>query len=162
MPHTLERRQFLRGNFRSQPPALLPPWSGARDGFLKQCTRCNACLSGCPTGILVAGDGGYPEVDFLRGECTFCGACVSACAPRALRARRAPPWHLMPMVYETCLAWKGIDCRRCGEVCATGALRIFSGMAGATLPVIDASLCNGCGACVTPCPVTAIRLSEVA
>lgn len=161
MLHTIERRQFLRGNFRTQPVSLLPPWSGPRAGFFDLCTRCGACLSACPNGILVAGDGGYPEVDFRRSECSFCGDCLRACQPRALSTRAATPWHLVPVVHDTCLAWRGIDCRRCSEMCAAGALRISLDAAGTALPVIDTASCSGCGACVAPCPVAAIRLCEV-
>jgi ferredoxin-type protein NapF len=160
--HVHERRQFLRGDFRSRPAPLLPPWAGPRSEFLERCTRCGACLTACPSGILAAGDGDYPTVDFHRGECTFCGACVGACGPRALHARGTAPWSLIAVVHESCLAWQGIDCRRCGELCASGALRIFAVMASATLPVIDAPRCTGCGACVAPCPVTAIQLREAA
>jgi Fe-S-cluster-containing hydrogenase component 2 len=33
----------------------------------------------CPEGIILKGDGGFPEVNFLQGECTFCQKCVESC-----------------------------------------------------------------------------------
>lgn len=162
MSHVSERRQFLRGRFRGESVGLLPPWSGPRAAFLETCTRCDECATACAAGILVRGDGGYPEVDFQKGECLFCGDCVVACVPHALQRRNAAPWHLMPYVHESCLAWQGIDCRRCSEVCDRGALRMSMNAAGNALPVIDSAACNGCGACIAPCPVAAMRLQEVA
>jgi ferredoxin-type protein NapF len=159
--HSTDRREFLRGNFRSQPASFLPPWSGPRAEFIDTCTRCGACVGACPTGILVTGDGGYPCVDFDRGECSFCGDCVTACAPRALNRRSAAPWRLKPVVHETCLAWQGIDCRRCVETCGQHALRILHQGMGQSLPVVHAASCSGCGACIAPCPTRAIRLVEV-
>ena len=86
------RRAFFRG--RARPKAeIRPPWARDEAAFIDHCTRCNDCLKACPQNILVAGDGGYPTVDFKVAECTFCGDCVSACQPKALwRAENAAPW----------------------------------------------------------------------
>jgi len=72
--------------------------------IVDRCTRCGACAAACPETIITAGDGGFPAVDFHRGECTFCGACADACPvkidiPKMLIAlrrevgeRRIAPW----------------------------------------------------------------------
>jgi ferredoxin-type protein NapF len=74
------RRGFFRG--RPRPKAeIRPPWALAESLFTDCCTRCNDCIDACPEQIIVIGDGGYPTIDFKRGECTFC-ATVSAPANR--------------------------------------------------------------------------------
>ena len=61
------RRGFLRG--RPRPRAeIRPPWALTEPAFSARCTRCGDCLTACPQKILVAGDGGFPTVDFARGE----------------------------------------------------------------------------------------------
>ncbi|MGB8052179.1 MAG: 4Fe-4S dicluster domain-containing protein, partial [Azonexus sp.] len=86
------RRGFLRG--RPRPKAKIrPPWALPETDFVDRCTRCGNCLSACPQKILVAGDGGFPTIDFSQHECTFCGDCATACQPLALfRAGGLPAW----------------------------------------------------------------------
>jgi ferredoxin-type protein NapF len=152
------RRQFLRGNFSPRPAPLRPPWALAETAFLAACTRCGDCIRACPKAILVT-EGGYPRVDFGRGECTFCGDCLTACASGALcRTDEQPPWRLELVIANACLAQRDVVCRTCGEACAPGAIRFRPRLGGAALPEADAALCTGCGACVAPCPVQAISL----
>ena len=86
------RRALLRGDPTPTEPPLRPPWSVAEDIFTDVCTRCGECLAACPEKILIRGDGGFPGVDFQRGECTFCRACVDACPEPAFldTAEHAP------------------------------------------------------------------------
>src|SRR5574338_593991 len=77
------------------------PRAGAEADFTARCSRCGDCLSACPTGILRKGEGGFPVVDFSRGECTFCGDCVNACMPGALhRLDGQAPWSLSARIGE--------------------------------------------------------------
>lgn len=156
----LTRRSFLRGRISKQSLAPRPPWSLAEADFVERCTRCDACIEVCPTGILVRADGGYPEVDFSRGECTFCGGCVSACAPAALvrLPDPAPAWSIRALVADSCLAMNGVECRVCGEACPTGAIRFRPRLGGVAQPALALESCNGCGACFAPCPVRAITV----
>ena len=153
------RRQFLRGRFSSRHLPLRPPWALAEEAFLAACTRCGDCVRACPQGILVE-DGGYPRVEFGKGECTFCSDCVAACTAGALR--RAPgrlPWQLLPKVSEEdCLAGRGVVCRACGDACATAAISFQMRPGGAALPKIDPARCIGCGGCVAPCPARAVEV----
>jgi ferredoxin-type protein NapF len=152
------RRGFLRG--RPRPKAeIRPPWALREPDFVDRCTRCGDCLSACPQKILVAGDGGFPTVDFSQHECTFCGDCVSACQPRALTCSEGQsPWPVKAIVGPTCLPNKGVECRVCGDFCDVRAIRFPPRLGGSPLPEVDLELCTGCGACVAPCPVTAITV----
>ena len=135
---------------------MRPPWALPELRFLAACTRCDKCARACPTGIIARGDGGYPEVSFRAGECTFCGACAQACAPRALSTAR-PAWRLQPELAGSCLARRSVLCRACADVCDRGAIRFTPGRPQPSVQV-DASACNGCGACVRSCPVSAISM----
>lgn len=156
----LSRRSFLRGRIRTVTPAQRPPWALDEAAFIERCTRCEACIEACPTAIVVAGEGGYPTVDFSRGECTFCAACATRCEPLALQRASAAeaPWKVRAAIGERCLAANGVECRVCGESCPTGAIRFRPRVGGAALPELTLSSCNGCGACFAPCPVGAIAV----
>lgn len=152
-----------RGFFRARTSArhfLRPPWAQPGAGFLAACTRCNACVDVCPTKIVVRGDGGFPEIDFLRGECSFCRECLGACAPQALRDQTdGRAWHNVAVIAETCLAWDNVVCRSCGDICEAGAIRFHPQVGQAARPAVDLSICTGCGACVAPCPNRAVRIT---
>jgi ferredoxin-type protein NapF len=111
----------------------------------------------------VRGDGGYPEVDFRHGECTFCGNCATTCRDGALRrADTAAPWSIKAEIGTNCLALNQVECRVCGEQCATGAIRFRLRAGRVATPVLDPRSCNGCGGCVAACPAVAITVAEPA
>lgn len=158
---SLSRRGFLRGRLRAVLPGLRPPWAPGEEEFVARCTRCDACVQACPTAIIVHGDGGYPVIDFSRGECSFCGECVDRCEPAALRrVEGREPWALKAAAGASCLAQQGVECRVCGECCERSAIRFRPRLGGVALPELDAAACNGCGACVAPCPVGAIAMEN--
>ena len=153
------RRGFFRGRPRPRVENR-PPWALPEASFIDICTRCNDCLSACPEAIIISGDGGFPTIDFKRGECTFCADCITACKPHALiRSDEQPAWSIKASIAPSCLPHKGVECRSCGDYCDSRAIRFNPRIGGSPLPVIDAERCTGCGACVAPCPVNAITIS---
>ncbi len=160
MTHAVDptRRALLTGRWRGPPPTR-PPWSLAEDRFTVGCTRCNACLDACPEGILVPGPGGFPTVDFRRGECTFCRACADACPATLFNPVTEPPWTLRATIGDGCLARQGVVCQSCGEVCEAGAIRFRPRLGGPSLPALELDACTGCGACVRGCPTQAITVA---
>ncbi|UCV11502.1 ferredoxin-type protein NapF [Dechloromonas denitrificans] len=156
----LARRGFFRG--RPRPKAeIRPPWALAEAAFIDACTRCNDCLGACPEAILIAGDGGYPTVDFRRGECTFCGDCARTCQPMALNPEtQSSPWPYKAVISPACLPHKGVECRVCGDFCDARAIRFQPRLGGSPLPEIDHEQCSGCGACVAACPTQAIAIQQ--
>lgn len=52
------------------------------------CTRCGACRKACPTGCVVAEEGGLPR---FTTDCVGCFACYNACAHGAVAAALTPP-----------------------------------------------------------------------
>jgi ferredoxin-type protein NapF len=153
---SLTRRGFLTGGLARERGRPAMPWAAPEDEFLARCTRCNACIDACPERIVIRGSGGFPEVDFTKGGCTFCGRCADACVPRALDRALGAPWALKATIGDACLARNRVVCRSCGERCEARAIRFVPALGGAADPVVDRSLCTGCGACVGVCPVSAI------
>ncbi len=157
------RRAFfgIRSARAGQP--IRPPWALAEAQFVAVCTRCSACRDACPTGLLVQGDGGFPEADFTPGRavdgCTFCGDCLKACPEQALQqVPGASPWSLVATFGASCLASRDVVCRTCGESCPSSAIRFPPRLGGVSRPVLDSAACNGCGACLADCPTTAISV----
>lgn len=149
----------MQGDFKTRPTPRRPPWALTEEAFLAACSRCGACLPVCPTEIIVVAHG-YPEVDFQRGECTFCGACAAVCPDGALSRidSHTVPWTIKAQIADTCLARHGTECRTCGDHCAAAAIRFSPRLGGPPVAVVDAGSCTGCGACVAPCPATAISV----
>nr|WP_211112651.1 ferredoxin-type protein NapF [Azospirillum sp. SYSU D00513] len=158
----------MRGKARTAPDAIRPPWSRA-DLFTSLCTRCGSCAGACPETILRPGDGGFPEVDFSRGECSFCGACAEACPEPVFAitaegtrdgsaASYSRPWSHVAAVADTCLSAQRVFCRSCGEACPESAIRFALARGGVAQALVDASSCTGCGACVSACPSNSITM----
>lgn len=158
MAMSITRRRFLSGELGRRAPVLRPPWALPEPEFLAYCTRCGECAAACPGHIITRGDGGYPRVDFGRGECSFCGECVAHCASGALLGPDRAAWAVDLHIDARCLALRGIVCQVCAEQCASRALRFAPAVAGVAAPQLRAAACSGCGACVAPCPVRAIAI----
>lgn len=143
---------------------MRPPWALPEALFIDVCTRCGECLAACPTGLLVKGDGGFPEADFTVGRapegCTFCGDCRQSCKPLALREQPGQsPWSLRAFFSVDCLTDHNVVCRTCGEMCDVGAIHFPPTVGGVSRPQLDSAACTGCGACLADCPTRAIRIA---
>ncbi len=158
----LNRRAFLKGRSpKYNPDAIYPPWSIEASRFVEKCERCDKCIEACPGKILVCGDGGFPEVDFRRGECTFCGDCVAACEADAFNPgehNESNAWSILPRIANSCLSMNAITCRSCGDNCDVEAIRFHLQVGGIAIPVIDSDQCNGCGACLYVCPENSVTM----
>ncbi len=162
MTGTLSRSDLLRGRLCDAPPELRPPWACAEEAFSARCDRCLHCAEVCPEGIIVAGAGGLPEVDFQRGSCSFCKECVRVCSVGLLADRGQAPWVTAAKISFSCLAVQGVLCRLCEERCEPEAIRFRPALGGYALPEVDVAACNGCGACVGTCPVGAVEILKPA
>ncbi|MHB1140416.1 MAG: ferredoxin-type protein NapF [Sulfuricaulis sp.] len=165
-PGARQRRWWIRADvnfcaatFAAGKPSCAPPWSRPEPYFLEHCNGCGECIAACAHGLIARGSGGYPEIHFGHGACSFCGDCARRCPEGALvYASSRPPWDIRAGVTAQCLTHQGVECRVCGEQCEAGAIRFRFAPGGVAQPQVDPAVCNGCGACVAPCPVQAISI----
>lgn len=152
------RRALLTGNRTAvAPPPIRLPWALTENDFTALCNRCGDCIPACSNGIIVRGAGGFPRLDFQRGECTFCAACLDACRLPLFQPRTEKPFRHVMQLGATCLPRHGIDCRSCAECCEPQALRFAFNVHRLAEPQLDPERCTGCGACVAICPVDAVH-----
>ncbi len=79
-------------------------------------------------------------------------------APDVTRRTKAalPP---IATISIACLARQGIACQSCRDACPQDAILFRPRVGGPFLPEVDDALCNGCGACVVPCPAGAVAVA---
>lgn len=169
---SLSRRHFLRGNFlnslksdqvkKQGYQAIRPPWADL-EHFLQKCTACQQCVTACETGILIQGQGGYPEIDFTRGEqvCTFCKQCVQHCPESVFRSTDERAWQHKIEIKSSCLAENGIECRACQDSCEYRAIRFKREIGRVATPILALDDCQGCGACLAVCPSQSITILQL-
>ena len=150
------RRQLLRGQFLQSLHSenakiqgintIRPPWSINESNFTDKCTRCGDCILVCETQIIVKGDGGFPEIQFDKGECTFCQKCVLVCEQPIFRSLEEEPWAHKVEITTQCLTENRVECRSCQDSCPMNAIRFRLQLGGVAKPILDLESCNGCGA----------------
>ncbi|KOO15862.1 ferredoxin [Vibrio xuii] len=137
------------------------PWLANSARFTDLCTRCGKCAENCETNIIINGDGGFPQVDFSRGECTFCYGCAQACPESLFEPEQNNPWNAKASMTDGCLAKQNVECRSCGDMCETMAIQFKLEIGKVAQPNIDLDECTGCGACVAVCPTSSINVSNL-
>lgn len=152
------RRLFSRKTVEDS--AIIMPWVKSAASFTDDCTRCGKCVSACETNVIINGDGGFPTVDFSRGECTFCYQCADVCPEPIFLPQASAPWQIKADIKQNCLAYQNVECRSCGETCDTMAIQFKLQLNKVAQPVINVDDCSGCGACVSVCPTAAIHVSN--
>jgi len=158
----LARRNLFRGKKISTPSAIRLPWVIDEQHFINDCTQCGDCLKSCEENIIVKGDGGFPEIDFSQGECTFCQACIAVCKQPLFineRTNNQSAWRLDIKIENSCLAKNNVVCQSCQDICEPEAINFKYLLSKIPQPQIALEQCNGCGACVSICPQTAIKLT---
>jgi ferredoxin-type protein NapG len=101
-----------------------------------------------------------PTFDFKAGWCDFCKSgndgsprCIEVCPTQALNlpAGADPEKSIIGIAYivkDWCLGWQLKGCKTCYNECPFDAISLDY----AERPLIDATLCNGCGRCEEVCP----------
>ncbi|MEZ8723310.1 ferredoxin-type protein NapF [Vibrio pomeroyi] len=153
-----KRRLFSRRKVDSSQIRL--PWIENLESFADGCTRCGKCIENCETKIIIAGDGGFPTVDFSIDECTFCYQCADVCPEPIFKPKQGEPWQAKAQISDRCLAQQNVECRSCGDMCEPMAIQFQLRAGSVALPKIKLDECSGCGACVAVCPTSAILVSN--
>jgi ferredoxin-type protein NapG len=127
--------------------------------FLAACTRCDACMTACPYGVVVPAPprfkqaAGTPMIDPASAACHMCPdtPCITACAPGVLRRDRPLKMGTAVIQAWNCLAHQNSFCTVCSEQCPVpGAIALVDGK-----PRVDERVCTGCGVCHYACPAPA-------
>ncbi|MBL4765725.1 MAG: ferredoxin-type protein NapF [Colwellia sp.] len=158
----LARRNFFRGKKASTPAAIRLPWVINEQLFIDNCTQCGDCITHCAENIIVKGDGGFPKIDFSKGECSFCQQCLEVCQQPLFvneTAEIQAAWQLDIKIKSNCLAMNQIVCQSCQDCCEPEAISFKYLTSKTPQPQIELDKCNGCGACVSVCPQSAIELT---
>lgn len=138
---------------------VLPPGAIDRRHLATHCIGCGYCVAACPNEAIRLSTSlrtfGQPYLDFTSGYCLEgCDfACGKACPKGALEKlptlRRHV--HMGHAIWkrDRCLrTTEGERCTACVRRCPVEAIKLVEGV-----PVVDKSVCIGCGACEHVCPV---------
>lgn len=114
------------------------------------------CIEVCPENVITLNADGVANLDFSKSGCVFCQECVSACYERngehaGFDRQKEEVNAKMRIEPLQCLAWNGSICSSCKDACPC-EIR-FVGM---LYPEVVE--CNGCGLCISRCPMDAIVL----
>ncbi|MCL2020645.1 MAG: ferredoxin-type protein NapG [Betaproteobacteria bacterium] len=164
--------------------ALRPPGALPEAEFLAACTRCGLCVRDCPPGILkLAAPGdpvptGTPYFTARTGPCEMCPdiPCIRNCPTGALDPKledinEARMGLAVLIDQETCIAFLGLRCEICHNVCPVSAEKTTadgqverikaitlekrhnprSDKHAMLLPTVHSDLCTGCGLCEKAC-----------
>jgi ferredoxin-type protein NapF len=151
-----KRSLFKRGLHDKQVVRL--PWLKEDISFTELCTRCDNCITACPTNIIHRGSGGFPELDFTINECLLCKDCITSCDIDLFDLHQDAPWGLKATIGNDCLNSKKIYCRSCSDSCEIEAISFKFTSTILADPIIDNEACTGCGACVSSCPSNVITM----
>lgn len=155
------------------PHALRPPGALAEADFLSACVRCGLCVRDCPFDTLRLAELGDPAAPtgtpyFVAREipCEMCDPiyCVEACPTDALDPAltdidEARMGLAVVVDQETCLAFQGLRCEVCFNVCPVRGEAITleqrhnlrTGQHSQFVPVVHSTACTGCGKCEHAC-----------
>lgn len=147
-----------------------PPGSIPEAQFRARCIACQACIKACPGKIIQPSriTNGFsmlytpimfPSVGTCKPECTICG---SVCPTQAIRQftiteKKYIKIGTASVNRNRCLSWnQDKACLLCRNVCTYNAIEtteIPSSKAGISAPIVNETLCIGCGNCENVCPV---------
>lgn len=147
---------------------ISPPGSKSHINLQKNCTSCQLCIAACPNGVLRPSMDittfMQPEVSYEKGYCRpECTRCSEVCPAGAIvkidAADKSSTQIGQAMVnLENCLsASEGVNCGKCSVKCPVQAIvmtPVNEDDDSVLMPIINESLCIGCGACEHLCPVS--------
>ncbi len=152
--------------------ALRPPGALPEANFLGACIRCGLCVRDCPYDTLKLAEPGSEVATgtpyFIARDvpCEMCEdiPCIKACPTgaldHALTDVDAARMGLAVVVdQETCIAFQGLRCEVCFNVCPVRGRAISlemrhndrSGKHAMFIPEVHSDSCTGCGKCEQAC-----------
>ena len=150
---------------------LVPPGAVSVKRFYERCTGCQLCVSNCPNGVLKTSTDLehllQPKMSYADGYCRpECNTCSTVCPagaiePLAKFEKLTLSWGVAHVYHRDCLQRQGVSCGNCLRHCPVGAIRMITNRHGIQVPVVDETLCIGCGACENLCPVRPVSAVRV-
>ncbi len=152
--------------------SIRPPGALPEEDFLSACTRCGLCVRDCPYDVLQLGGLGEqvpigtPYFVAREKACVMCEdiPCVPVCPTGALDhdltdINKARMGLAVVVDQETCIAFLGLRCEVCFNVCPVRGEAITvdrrpnprSGRHALFIPVVHSDACTGCGLCEQAC-----------
>lgn len=146
---------------------LVPPGSSSVRNLTQHCTGCQLCVSVCSSHVLRPSAGlmtlMQPEMSYDRGYCRpECVKCSEVCPTGAIRLitkedKTAIQIGHAVWVKDKCVVnTDGVSCDNCARHCPTKAIQMVAKDPALTdspkIPIINAEICIGCGACENLCP----------
>jgi len=71
MNGSINRLQFLRGDFIAGRDPIHSLWSLPEPEFIEKCNRCGDCVSACECDLKIINVCSFPESEFSKGYCAF-------------------------------------------------------------------------------------------
>ena len=146
---------------------IVPPGATGHRNFSTRCVGCQLCVEVCPNNVLRPSKNPrrafQPEMGFEHGycrpECVKCGEVCPAGAIRRITPAEKKTIHVGQATWhqDRCIAAQdGVNCSVCEAHCPVRAI-VRVPMDEKTpnspkIPVVDKTLCIGCGACEHLCP----------
>jgi len=152
--------------------AIRPPGALPEEDFLGACIRCGMCVRDCPFDILYLAQlgedapTGTPYFIARTGPCEMCEdiPCIVNCPTNALDhsltdIEESKMGLAVVVDQETCIAFHGLRCEVCFNVCPVRGKAITldmqhnvrSGKHALFIPVVHSDGCTGCGLCEKAC-----------
>ncbi len=152
--------------------AIRPPGALPDREFLSACTRCGICVRDCPYDILKLAEPGddvalgTPYFTARDAPCEMCEdiPCIPNCPTGALDhaltdINEARMGLAVLIDQETCIAFHGLRCEICFNVCPIRGEAITldyqhderSGKHAKFIPIVHSDACTGCGLCERAC-----------
>ncbi|HOJ39893.1 MAG TPA: 4Fe-4S dicluster domain-containing protein [bacterium] len=138
---------------------IRPPGAVVEESFNDLCWRCGLCFKVCPAKCLKPVPPGKgltrwqtPHLIPRQAGCLRCGSCGRVCPSGAIRLVEMESVKMGTASIEParCLVWTHQkECLVCLEYCPVGAIILD----GKGRPVVEPSVCVGCGLCEQHCPV---------
>jgi ferredoxin len=161
------------GLLPSARPVLRPAGALPEAEFVQRCIRCGNCMKVCLTNTLQPSlfESGWQgiwtpyintNIGYCEYQCTMCGTVCPTCAIAPLSAEEKARIKIgtATVHHDRCIPWAlEEECLVCEEQCPIGdkAIKMVEKINrnGKRIkqPVVDASLCVGCGMCSNKCPV---------
>lgn len=153
---------------------IVPPGAISVANLEHHCTSCQLCISQCPNKVLrpsmeistfMQPEASY-EAGYCRPECTRCSNVCPTGAIRPINVAEKSSIQIGLAVVDrsTCYSATGEKkCGACARHCPAGAIMMLPVEEGSDrlMPVVNESMCIGCGACENLCPVRPLSAIHV-